>query len=138
MAGGAGFGGMQNLRSFSPVTGAGPMAGNMSSQQQMAQIYMLYGMMGGMGGGGVQRGPSNPFVGGFGMGSNPYLDSSPAAGNAPAGGYGSAKNGSAARKAALRAQRAEQKNQTKLAKVKVPKAKPAGKNARAKNDLPQQ
>lgn len=129
MAGGANFGGMQGMHTFSPVTGAAPTGGGMSSQQQMAQIYMLYGMLGGAGGGNVTRGPSNPFAnGGFGMGSMPYLDSSTPAGNAS-----SAKTGSAARKAALRAQRAEQKNQGKLAKVKVPKVKPASKSNPKKN-----
>jgi hypothetical protein len=133
MAGGAGFGGMQGMRTFSPVTGGGQMGGGMSSQQQMAQIYMLYGMLGGMGGGNVHRGPSNPFAnGGFGPASNPYLDSPMPAGNSYSGGYGSPTSGSAAKKAALRAQRAEQKSQAKLAKVKVPKVKPASKSTHAK------
>ncbi|HEX4142666.1 MAG TPA: hypothetical protein VHY91_03875 [Pirellulales bacterium] len=134
MAGGAGFGGMQGANNFSPATGAAPMAGGMSSQQQMAQIYMLYGMLGGGGRSNVTSGVANPFAnGGFGMGSLPYLDSSSPGGNAP-----TAKSGSAARKAALRAQRAEQKSQAKSAKVKAPKVKPASKTSRLKNAPAQQ
>src|SRR5580704_11565844 len=50
MGGAQGFGPGQGMPSFSPVTGGSPMmGGGMNSQQQMAQIYMLYGMLGGMG-----------------------------------------------------------------------------------------
>ena len=71
MGGAQGFGPGHGMPSFSPVTGGSPMmGGGMGAQQQMAQIYMLYGMLGGRGN--VSTGVANPFVNG-GFGSLPYL-----------------------------------------------------------------
>ncbi len=132
-AGAAGQGLMgPGIPTFSPVTGAAPMGGGMNAQQQMAQIYMLYGMLGGMGRGNVSRGVSNPFVGGYGMGGLPSLDTSTPSNYSPSGSYGTSD-----RKAELRAQRAEQKKLAKLAKAKPPAAKAASKTSRKKN-APQQ
>jgi hypothetical protein len=105
------------LRPFSPVTGATPFASGMSAQQQqMAQMYMLYGMMG-MGRGNVSTGVANPFVnGGFGMGSQPSFDSPQDYGPA----YG--QRGAGSNRDELRAQRAEKK---RLAKANAAAAKAA-------------
>ncbi|HTU26220.1 MAG TPA: hypothetical protein VMF30_12520 [Pirellulales bacterium] len=129
-SGGAAFGGMAGINTFSPVTGAAPMGGmGGMNAQQMAQIYMMYGMMGMGGNRGVVSGVPNPIVTG-GFGSLPYIDDSTQQGQSN---HAAPKNSSAARKAAARAERAEQKNQAKLAK-----AKSASKTSRKKNAAAQQ
>jgi hypothetical protein len=119
------------MRTFSPVTGAQPFANGMSAQQQqMAMMSMMYGMMGGANRG-VSSGVANPFAnGGFGMGSQPSLESPADFGSASSKHYGASTN-----RSELRAQKAEQK---RLAKANAAAAKAAGKSKSKKNAAGQQ